>query len=82
MGKESLEVFRNNFKELFEFADRTSKEGLKARTEDEDDFVPFNVLFPMDMLEEQKYFNLGGVRLHIIFVLNVLHGYVRKHFWG
>ena len=35
------------------------KEGLNACTEDEDDLVPFNLSFPMDMLVEQTCFNLG-----------------------
>ena len=43
---------------IFEFVERVSKEGLKEHTE-EDDLVPFNVSFPMDMLIEQKCLNIG-----------------------
>ena len=34
------------------------KEGLKSRTEDEDDLATFNMLLPIYMSIEQKYFNL------------------------
>ena len=60
VGKESLEVFREDFKEFFEFGNRVSRDGLVARTEDEATLVPFDVTFPMDMSAEQKCFNLGG----------------------
>ena len=60
VGKESLEVFREDFKEFFEFGNRVSLEGLVGRTEGEATLVPFNVTFPMDMSAEQKCFDLGG----------------------
>ena len=60
VGKESLEVFREDFKDFFEFGNRVAREGLVARNDGEDTLVPFDVTFPMDMSAEQKCFNLGG----------------------
>ena len=60
VGKESLEVFREDFKEFFEFGNRVASHGLVARFDDEETLVPFDVTFPMDMSAEQKCFNLGG----------------------
>ena len=59
LDQESLEIFREDFKEFFEFGNRVACDGLVALTEDEDTFVPFDVIFPMDMSIIQKFFDLG-----------------------
>ncbi len=83
-GKESLEVFREDFKEFFEFGNRVSREGLVGRTEGEATLVPFNVTFPMDMSAEQKCFDLGGACKSAKFFCIKCSTELRKetYFWG
>ena len=83
VGRESLEVFREDFKEFFEFRNRVSREGLVSRTEGEATLVPFDVTFPMDMSAEQKCFDLGGAcKSADIFVSSVQQSYVRRSISG
>ena len=84
VGKESLDVFREDFKEFFEFGNRVSREGLVGRTEGEATLVPFNVTFPMDMSAEQKCFDLGGACKSARFFCIKCATELRKetYFWG
>lgn len=61
VGKESNEVFSNDLKPFFDFANKIIHDGLKPRDENEKALKPFSDgTFPMDMSAEQKCFNLGG----------------------
>ena len=52
VGKESLEVFREDFKEFSEVRNRVTYNGLVTCTEDEDTFVQFDVIFSKDVSVE------------------------------
>ena len=61
VGKESTKVFSTDLKPFFDFAKGIRANGLKARSENENDLMPFeDITYPMDMSAEQKCFNLGG----------------------
>ena len=62
VGKESTKVFHKDLKPFFDFANDIRVNGLKARSDTENDLMPFeDITYPMDMSAEQKCFNLGGV---------------------
>ena len=61
VGKESTKVFSKDLKPFFDFANDIRVNGLKARSDNENDLMPFeDITYPMDMSAEQKCFNLGG----------------------
>ena len=61
VGKESKSVFHKDLKPFFDFANDIRVNGLKARSDTENDLMPFeDITYPMDMSAEQKCFNLGG----------------------
>ena len=53
--------FSKDLKPFFYFANGIRVNDLKARSDTENDLMPFeDITYPMDMSAEQKCFNLGG----------------------
>lgn len=61
VGKELNEVFSNDLKPFFDFANKAISCGLEPRNENEKALESFNDgTFPMDMSAEKKCFDLGS----------------------